>query len=163
MTPQPICIVLLAAFAVPATAQSTPAAGPPPLGRAAYMQSIDRGFVAVDANKDGFADKAEMEAAQTRAAAARKAELLRSREVAFRRLDTNKDNSLTLQEFNSAAASAPLVNPDAAPILSRFDTNKDGRISLVENRVPAMAKFDRADTNKDGSLSDEEQRAASRR
>ena len=44
-------------------------------------------------------------------------------------------------------------------MLSRLDTNKDGKISLSENRGPAMAQFDRADTNKDGTLSSEEQKA----
>ena len=48
-------------------------------------------------------------------------------------------------------------------MLARFDTNKDSKVSLAENRAPALAQFDRADTNKDGSLSVAEQRAAARR
>ena len=48
-------------------------------------------------------------------------------------------------------------------MLTRFDTNKDGKVSLAENRTPALAQFDRADTNKDGSLSVAEQRASANR
>ena len=48
-------------------------------------------------------------------------------------------------------------------MLSRLDTNKDGKVSLAENRTPAMAQFDRADSNKDGSLSPAEQKATAKR
>ena len=56
----------------------------------------------------------------------------------------------------------PVRKADATPVLNRFDTNKDGKVSLAENRAPAIAQFDRADTNKDGTLSVEEQRARNR-
>lgn len=137
-------------------------AGPQPVGRTAFMQRIDGAFVAIDANKDGFTDKAEIEAAETRLFAERKAQALKDREAAFRRLDVNKDGSLTLQEFNAVMAATALPKANAAPILARLDTNKDGKVSLAENRVPAMARFDRADANKDGTLSAEEQRARPR-
>ena len=77
----------------------------------------------------------------------------------FDQMDTNKDGSLSLQEYNAQLAAVPLPKPNVAPALDRLDTNKDGKISLSENRAPAMAQFDRADTNKDGILSPEEQRA----
>ena len=86
--------------------------------------------------------------------------LLRQRAAAFSQLDSNKDGSLTLQEFNAQAAAAQPPKANATVTLNRFDANKDGKVSLAENRGPAMAQFDRADTNKDGTLSVEEQRAA---
>jgi Ca2+-binding EF-hand superfamily protein len=153
-----ILVALFSAAAAPALAQSAPGARPAAaaqqsISRAVYMQRVDAAFVSLDTNKDGFTDKAEMEASQTRALAQRKTQMLRQREAAFRRLDANKDGSLSLAEFNSAAAAAPLPKPNIAPTLARFDTNKDGKVSLTENRAPALAAFDRADTNKDGTLS----------
>jgi hypothetical protein len=157
---------LLAAAAAPVLAQTAPAAqpaqAPQPVSRTVFMQRIDSAFVTVDANKDGFTDRAEMEAAQTRALTQRKAQVLRDREAAFRHLDANKDGSLTLQEFNGPTAAQPLPKANATPALTRFDTNKDGKVSLAENRAPALAEFDRADANKDGILSVEE-RARPRR
>ena len=127
------------------------------------MQKVDSSFVTVDANKDGFIDRAEIEAAEVKAMTARKAALQRQREGAFRKLDTNKDNALSLQEFNAPIAQVAIPKGNATPILGRFDTNKDGKVSLAEQRAPSMAQFDRADTNKDGSLSAAEQRATVKR
>lgn len=163
MTNRYFVTTLLIALGAPAIAQAAPAAtaqGPQPMSKAAFMQRIDSAFVNVDANKDGFTDRAELEAAETKAFVARKAAVLREREAAFRKLDTDKNGSLTLQEFNSVASGQALPKADVTPFLTRFDANKDGKISLAENRGPAMAQFDRADTNKDGTLSVEEQRAA---
>jgi Ca2+-binding EF-hand superfamily protein len=153
---------ILSLSAAPALAQAAAAQSPQPIAKTAFMQRIDRDFVAADANKDGFADRAELESAETKVLAARKAALLRNREAAFRQLDANKDGNLTLAEFNAAVNAAPLKKADAAPVLNRFDTNKDGKVSLAENRAPAIAQFDRADTNKDGTLSVDEQRAAAK-
>ena len=87
--------------------------------------------------------------------------MIQGREAAFRELDKDKNGSLTIAEFNSVVASTAVPKADAAPFLQRLDANKDGKISLAENRSPATAQFDRADTNKDGSLSPaERQRAA---
>ena len=151
MTYRLIIAASFSAAAVPALAQT--AAAQQPISRAAYMQRVDANFVALDANKDGFTDRSELEAAQTRAFTQRKAQLLRQRETAFRSLDADKNGSLTLREFNAPTIAAPLPRPNAAPALARADTNKDGKVSLAENRAPAMAQFERADTNKDGSLS----------
>jgi hypothetical protein len=152
---------LLLASSAPAFAQAAaPRQGPQPISKATFMQRIDSAFVAVDSNKDGFADRAELEAAENKGLAARKQALLKEREAAFRRMDTDKNGTLTLQEFNSVASAQALPKADIAPLLSKMDTNKDGKISLAENRAPAMAQFDRADANKDGSVSAAEAKAA---
>lgn len=168
MTIRIMLIALLASAPVlPATAQTAPAArpanAPQPIARAAFLQQTDNAFVAVDANKDGFTDRAEIEAAETRGLAALKARTIREREAAFRRLDADKNGTLTLVEFNAVAQAQPLPKPDAARFLNALDTNKDGKISLAENRAPAAVRFDRADTNKDGSLSVAEQNAVRQR
>ena len=88
--------------------------------------------------------------------------MIRQREAAFKVLDKDNNGSLTLTEFNAAVAGAA-VQTDTASVINRFDTNKDGKVSLAENRTPALAQFDRADTNKDGSLSVAEQSAGANR
>lgn len=164
MTHRFLLTAFLSTAAVAANAQNAaaPAQGPQPLSRTAYMQKVDSAFVTVDANKDGFMDKAEIEAAEGKALTARKAAILRERESLFRTLDTNKDGNLTVTEFNARVVAAP-IRADAAPVLKRLDSNKDSKVSLAENRAPSMAQFDRADTNKDGTLSAAEQKAVVRR
>ena len=144
----------------PLAAQAPPAAqAPQPIPRAAFMQRVDSVFVSADANKDGFADRAELEAVQVREFNAQRAYILKQREALFKRLDKDGNGVLTLAEFNAPVVNAP-VKTDIAPVLAKFDTNKDGKVSLAENRAPAMSQFDRADTNKDGILSVAEQKAA---
>jgi Ca2+-binding EF-hand superfamily protein len=159
--------LLLTAFlttvAAAAVAQTASAPATQPLSRTSFMQRLDSGFVTVDANKDGFMDRAEIEAAEAKALTARKAALMRQREEIYRKLDANKDGALSLAEFSAPVAAAAIPKANATPVLGRLDTNKDGKVSLAENRTPAMAQFDRADANKDGSLSAAEQRAPAKR
>lgn len=166
MTHRLLLTAFLATGAASALAQNTaaPAAqGPQPVSRATYMQKVDSAFVNVDANKDGFMDRAEIEGAETRALTTRKTVMLRDREGAFRKMDTNNDGSLTLQEYNAALVAVQLRKANATPVLNRLDTNKDGKISLAENRAPSMAQFDRADANKDGMLTAAELKAPAKR
>jgi len=151
--------LILATMASPALPQSgaTQPKGPQPISRAVYMSRIDGGFSAIDTNKDGFTDRAEIEAAETRLLATRKSQQLKQREAAFRQLDKDKNGSLSLQEFNAALA-AQTSKPDVSAYVTRLDTNKDGKVSMAESRAPAAARFDRMDANKDGVLSVEEQR-----
>lgn len=161
MTNQMLIAFLLASAASPAVPQGGTAApkGPQPVSRAVYMSRIDGGFSSIDTNKDGFTDRAEIEAAESRLINNRRSQQLKQREAAFRQLDKDKNGSLSLQEFNAAIA-AQGAKPSATPRLTRLDTNKDGKISMAENRTPAAARFDRIDTNKDGILSVEEQKKA---
>ena len=163
----PIRLALIALMAsatiAPANAQNAPAANTAqPIPRTAFMQRIDSVFVVADANKDGFADRAELESVQVKELNARKAFVIKQREAGFRTLDKDNNGSLSMTEFNAVVAAQP-IKTDTASVLGRFDTNKDGKVSLAENRAPALAQFDRADTNKDGSLSVAEQKAAASR
>lgn len=159
MTNHLLLSLLLASAASPALPQAAAAPkGPQPVSRTVYMSRVDSGFAEIDTNKDGSVDRAEMEAAETRAIAVRKGQILKQREAAFRQLDKDKSGSLSLSEFNSVVAAEPTRKPDAAPRITRLDTNKDGKVSMAENRAPANAQFDRLDTNKDGILSVDEQK-----
>lgn len=160
MTNHLLLTLILLSAASPSTSQEKAAPkAPQPLSRAIFMQRIDNAFAAMDTNKDGFTDRAEIEAAENKAIAARKDNLLDQRTAAFRRLDKDKDGKLSLQEFNSDASAQQLPKANATPRITRLDTNKDGKISAAENRVPATARFNQLDTNKDNFLSVQEQQA----
>lgn len=156
--------ILGVAMAAPLAAQTGGAAQQPAtISKTAFLQNVDKGFVAIDANKDGFADRAEIESAQVKTLAALKAAAVRQLEAQFKSLDKDNNGALSVQEFTSAAASRALPKADAGNFLTTFDANKDGKVSLAERRTPAAAQFDRADTNKDGQLNSAEQQAATRR
>lgn len=164
MTNHLLLTLLLVSVASPSLPQENAAPrGPQPVSRAIYMQRIDNAFAAIDTNKDGFTDRAEIEAAENRAITARKNNILKQREETFRRLDKNKDGMLSLLEFNAEAAAQQLPKANATPRLTRLDTNKDGKISAAENRAPATARFNQLDANKDNILSAEEMRSGRRR
>lgn len=164
MTNQLLLSLLLATVATPALPQAATAPkGPQPVSRVVYMSRIDQGFGVIDANKDGYASKAEIEAAENKAIDARQARLQKQREAAFRNMDKDKNGSVSIQEFNAAMAARPERRADGSARLARLDTNKDGRVSMVENRAPASSRFEQLDTNKDGILSVEEQSKARRR
>jgi Ca2+-binding EF-hand superfamily protein len=153
--------LLASAIATPALAQNQATSQQAqPVSKAAFLQQVDAAFTAVDTNKDGFTDRAEIESAQAKSLATRKTQVIQGREAAFKELDKDKNGSLTLAEFNAVIAAQPLPKADASPFLQRLDANKDGKVSLAENRTPATAQFDRADTNKDGSLSPAERQRA---
>jgi len=155
--------LLLVSAASPALPQAATAPkGPQPISRTVYMSRVDSTFGAIDTNKDGYTDKSEIEAFEAKALAARKAQMLKQRETAFRQMDKDKNGTLSLAEFNAAMA-AQTPKPNAAPQIARLDTNKDGRVSMAESRAPAGAQFDRLDTNKDGILSVDEQAKARRK
>lgn len=160
---------LLAAAAAPAFAQAQGPTQPAaqqqaqPMTKASLTQNLDKSFTEVDSNKDGFIDAAEIRAQDARNVANVKAALLKESQSAFQKLDVDKNGSLSLQEFNAIAASRQIRTGDPAKIVAALDSNKDGKVSKLENRAPRLAQFDQFDANKDGTLSVAEQQAAARR
>ncbi len=108
----------------------------------------------LDANGDGFVDRAEA-AASPRLAAR------------FDSLDANRDGRLDKDELPRHERGGRHGGKDRHAQLQALDTDKDGRISRAEAAAdPAFAqRFDRMDLNKDGFVdrADRELAAAQRR
>ena len=133
-------------------AQSAAARADPPLARASFSNTMDGAFRQIDADKDGQLTGVEIEKFQRAAAIAQVQ--ARSRAL-FAQLDTDRNGQLTPAEF----AKVPLTAPaSVASGLLKFDTNKDGRVSLLEHRTATLANFDRLDTDKDGFVSEIEKK-----
>ena len=150
-------ILGLAAVALSSAAAAQTA--PKPIARTEYVNVVNAHFNAMDANHDGMATKDEIAAQEQRDLVKAKANVATQLREAFKRLDTNKDGSLSLPEF---LASAPGVKMTQTPdqLLQGLDTNHDGKVSAEEFRAPQLAKFNRLDANHDGIVTPEEQRAA---
>jgi Ca2+-binding EF-hand superfamily protein len=135
-------------------AQAGPAAGP--ISRASFIATMDGEYKKLDANNDGIVTKIELEASQQRAAAAALAQ--QSRAV-FARFDTDRNGQLSLNEFITARSGAAQQRPNVTPMMTKFDANRDQKVTLIEYRTSTLANFDRLDTDKDGVASIAEQRA----
>jgi Ca2+-binding EF-hand superfamily protein len=155
-----IALVFLAALASPVAAQKAnpaPARAPEaqPIPRAAFLSNMDIEFKKMDADRDGVLTKKEVETYQTSqiiaAAEARKRAL-------FAALDTDHNGVLSPAEFLRLPSNEQA--PNAAPMIARFDTNRDSKISLIEYRAGTLANFDRLDADKDGVVTAAEMRAA---
>jgi hypothetical protein len=140
-------------FAVPALALVSPAVGqsapaPKTVSRADVVKRLDAQFGALDANHDGSVNKAELQAAQTRAIQLRL-------QAEFKQLDTNHDGQLSYAEFAAAAR----ANVNADQLLQRLDSNHDGKVTADEFRAPQLAAFAAIDANHDGVLTPAETQA----
>lgn len=155
MLKRTMALALVATLAGPVQAAAPATAQPQPIPRAAFLSNMDIEFRKMDADHDGLLSKKEIEDYQTSqiiaAAEARKRAL-------FAGLDTDHNGVLTPAEFMRLPSNEPA--PNAAPMLGRFDTNRDNKISLVEYRAGTLANFDRLDADKDGVVTAAEMKAA---
>jgi Ca2+-binding EF-hand superfamily protein len=183
--------ILMAAAAVtlggPAFAQAGGAAAQwgQPTTRAAAEARAKAHFAERDLNHDGFIAsdeiRAEFEARRGRA-----------QDMAFERLDTNKDGTISREEFAARPAGPggpglverriERISPEGgaagaremrvmtlhkAPgqgghMIMMSDSDHDGRISQAEAVAGALRMFDQTDTNHDDIVTPEERRAAMR-
>lgn len=149
-------IAALGAVALQAQAAVTaPARAAVPVPRAAFLATMDAEFARMDADKNGTATRAEVEASLRAGAAAQHQARL---SAMFAQLDSDRNGQVSAAEFARFPAPAAAIN--VAPVLAQSDLNKDQSITLVEYRTAKLANFDRLDTDKDGVASVAEMRAA---
>ena len=125
-----------------------PAVVVPDLPRADFIVLMDADFKKRDLDQNGKATRAEMEEFAKRAAAAAAQE--QNREL-FQRLDIDKNGVITPAEFAGLIPAPKFI--DVSAEMTRFDSNRDQIITLVEYRTTTLANFDRLDVDKDGILS----------
>ena len=151
-----IALVSIAAIVGPAAGQASKAAGSQaqPIPRTVFLTNMDTEFRKMDADHDGAISRKEIEDYQTSqiiaAAQARKRAL-------FAALDTDHNGTLSIAEFLHLPSNEQA--PNGVPMIQRFDSNRDGKISLVEYRAGTLVNFDRLDADKDGVVTPAEMRA----
>lgn len=168
--------------------------------RADVVNHVGKMFAKLDTNRDGYVTREEANSARDKMMGGMHAGMMRGdiekrlaergihmgdRGAMFDRLDTNKDGSISRQEFTTAHPQMRqerviVMREGAGPrgpgapgkmrmhrmggagfgghMFEVADTNKDGRVSLAEAQSAALAHFDRADTNRDGRITPDERR-----
>jgi hypothetical protein len=149
-------LLLLCSSVLAATAASAEAKRLPSLSRAEFVAAMDVEFRKLDLDNDRVAQPAEIVQSQGKAQAAAAVQRLDS---VFKQLDKDKDGKLSAGEFRAIAVGQKQTS-DPTPVLSRFDTNRDRKIGIVEYRAATQANFDRIDTDRDGIVSGPEMQAA---
>ena len=145
------------ALTAPVAAQETAGAGEaPPLPRALFITQMDAEFARLDGDGNGTVTADEIVASQR---AAVRAQALQQNQAIFAQLDQDGDGRLTANEF-AQLVSVDAISVDPAPLLTQFDTDKSGTITLIEHRTGTQANFDQIDTDRDGVVTSIEMRAA---
>lgn len=88
--------------------------------------------------------------------------------AAFDRLDANRDNMISREEFSRARELRGdrraerkmhrMGGKGAGRMMRLADLDRDGRVSLQEATTSALQRFDRVDANRDGRITPEERR-----
>jgi Ca2+-binding EF-hand superfamily protein len=115
--------------------------------RSDFIKLMDADFRKRDQDGNGKATRAEVEDFAKRTALALAQEQNRA---LFLRLDIDRNGLLTAAEFAGLVPSPQF--PDVSEEMTRFDSNRDQIITLVEYRSATLANFDRMDADKDGVL-----------
>lgn len=145
-----------------------------PMTRDDVVRHVRTMFAKLDANRDGFVTRDELQSMHEHMMGAMHAGF--DRGAAFDRLDTNHDGMVSRQEFMAAQ---PLMRERrmiamrqgetgthmggmgmAGHLFEMADLNHDGRVSLAEAQQAALQHFDRMDLNHDGVLTPDERRQA---
>ena len=134
---------------------SAQAAGTANVPRAVYITTMDQEFGKMDADKNSQVTRAEAEAFQRATAVAESGKRMRAM---FAQLDADHNGQLSIAEFAKARSGPPAVN--GQPWVAQLDSNKDGKVSLVEHRAGKLLRFDQIDADKDGVVTAAEMRTA---
>src|SRR5512134_92449 len=130
-----------------------------PVTRAEISAKLDADYADMDSDKDGKVTAAEIDTRLLKSAEAKIEVLKKERDAAFAKLDTNSDGTISRAEFDEKAKLPTINPPNAKPFLDRFDSDKDGAITLDEFREPTLANFAGMDANHDGTVTPEEANA----
>ena len=130
-----------------------------PVTKAEISAKLDSDYADMDADKDGKVTAAEIDARLVKSAEAKIELIKKERDAAFAKLDINGDGNISRAEFDEKAKLPTAKEPDAKPVLERFDADKDGAITLEEFRTPTLANFAKMDANHDGTVTPAEARA----
>jgi len=172
--------------------QPAPAASPMRLLQAqtrnGVVEKVRTHFAQLDTDRDGNLTKAEAEAGRAAwkghrgkwaGRGAQSARPMIDRGAMFDRMDTNRDGSISRDEFARNAhipgtregpTNIVIHRDDGAPggkfahrgmgmggrMFEQADANHDSRVSLQEATDAALRHFDTADLNRDGTLTPEE-------
>jgi Ca2+-binding EF-hand superfamily protein len=176
--------ILLGAAAVatvaglaPALAQTAATAGHhrmKPVARAEVSQKVQQHFVRLDADRDGFVTRAEVDAGRDSMRARKEERAEKRGDARFDRIDANNDSAISREEFEAARAQRQQRAGGRGArsagkrhfaglgghMFEMADLNRDGRVSPQEANQAALQHFDRLDANRDGMLTRDEMRAA---
>lgn len=143
-----------------------------PMKRADVSAMVKEHFDKADANHDGVLTMDEVKAE-------RETKMVERRAHMFEMIDTNRDGSISRDEFNTAhpMQGGKHGGPEHdAPhgmsgmghmggehmgtmFFARADANKDGNLNLAEANSAALTFFDKVDINKDGVVTPDERHA----
>jgi hypothetical protein len=157
---------IIAIVAVPALGFGPGMGGHEPKGpetRAEAEAKVKAEFAEIDANKDGVITREEADAFKT----AHKNEM---RDERFAKLDADKNGQISRDEYGAPRerqagegrghgmrGNRMMGHND---LFAMADSNKDGKVTLVEATSKRLEVFDKADANKDGTVTPEERRTA---
>ena len=177
-----LIVAALAGTAAIAAAQ-TPGVAPPiapvqhrmsqmPETRDAVVAMVRDHFARMDINRDGFVARDEMRGMRAGHRATMRGRHAGQRGTpgaAFDRLDANRDNMISRQEFDAGRAMRAERRAERGAMrgqrmgmrghggmLRRADADRDGRVSLAEAQNAALQRFDRVDLNRDGRITPDE-------
>lgn len=166
-------VALAAAGAAVAQVPSAPQARDGIQTRAEVVQRVRAMFARADVNRDGFLTQAEVQsvAGQARGLRGQRAADPARRQRAFERLDANRDNVISRDEWARAqqvraerqaergahrGQRLAMRGRMGGALLRMADTNRDQRVSLQEAEGAALQRFDRVDLNRDGRVTRDE-------
>ena len=188
---------ILLATAAPLLAQSAPAPMAPMadmgmmankvVTRGEVQAMVQTRFARVDVNRDGFVTEPEMAAMHGKMREMKMRhrgekgdmgghEAMRDPNVAFDRIDANRDGSISRDEFGRARQMRMEKRGEmkqhgkmgamrgmhggggmmGAAMFKTADANRDGKVSLAEATAGALSHFDMMDANRDGRVTPEE-------
>ena len=137
--------------------------------RADVEAKVKDHFAKVDGNKDGAVTQDEMKAF-------REARRAKMQDAHFKKMDANGDGSISRDEFDTAHAArhdkmakgdgeghrkwkegrrghhGMMATKMGGHIFKKADANNDGKVTLAEAEIAALAHFDKVDADKNGTV-----------